>query len=45
MNLSENNSLLKQINTCLNDEIYLGITESRALLSTSDTSLSNISTK
>ena len=42
MNLSQNISLLKQIDTKLNDNVYLGITESQAILSTMDTSIDNI---
>lgn len=44
MNLSQNNTLLKQIDTKLNNNIYVGITETQSLVENIDLSLSNINT-
>ena len=42
MNLSQNISLLKQIETTLNDDIYIGITQSQSVLDNIDTVLTTI---
>lgn len=42
MNFSRNVSLLKTIDATLDDKIYLGVTESKAILSTIDNSLTTI---
>lgn len=44
MNLCQQTSWLKQIDSKLNDKIYLGITENKTILGTIDTTLSTIDT-
>ena len=45
MNVSQNTRILKQINSNLGDNIYIGITESNAILTTMDGVLDTMNSK